>query len=120
MNPAPDAARPCLPNHPMALTLQMQPRAESARAAGEGLDFASCVMSLSRECLYGVQAVVSLRVGVRGRRARAANNVDCRVASSLQGHGGHLEHALQWFGGSSGRTVREVCPTGCGKLITCK
>jgi hypothetical protein len=31
------------------------------------------------------------------------------------GHGGHLEHALQWFGGSqSGKAVREVCPTGCG------
>lgn len=30
------------------------------------------------------------------------------------GHGGHLEHALQWFGGPSGKTVREVCPTGCG------
>lgn len=27
------------------------------------------------------------------------------------GHGGHLEHALQWFGGSG---IREVCPTGCG------
>jgi hypothetical protein len=30
------------------------------------------------------------------------------------GHGGHLDHALQWFGGSSGNSVREVCPTGCG------
>ena len=25
------------------------------------------------------------------------------------GHGGHLEHALQWFGAS-----QEMCPTGCG------
>lgn len=30
------------------------------------------------------------------------------------GHGGHLDHALQWFGGLGGRSVREVCPTGCG------
>ena len=32
------------------------------------------------------------------------------------GHGGHLSHALQWFGGpsSGGGGVREVCPTGCG------
>lgn len=30
------------------------------------------------------------------------------------GHGGHLDHALLWFGGPSGKTVREVCPTGCG------
>jgi hypothetical protein len=30
------------------------------------------------------------------------------------GHGGHLDHALQWFGGLSGKPVREVCPTGCG------
>mmetsp|Transcript_2795 Transcript_2795/g.6001 ORF Transcript_2795/g.6001 Transcript_2795/m.6001 type:complete len:582 (-) Transcript_2795:1490-3235(-) len=30
------------------------------------------------------------------------------------GHGGHLEHALQWFGGLDGRAVRTVCPTGCG------
>ena len=31
------------------------------------------------------------------------------------GHGGHLEHALQWFGGGeNGKEVREVCPTGCG------
>ena len=32
------------------------------------------------------------------------------------GHGGHLEHALQWFGGGhGGKAVREVCPTGCGE-----
>jgi hypothetical protein len=30
------------------------------------------------------------------------------------GHGGHLEHALEWFGGSNGNPVREMCPTGCG------
>jgi hypothetical protein len=31
------------------------------------------------------------------------------------GHGGHLEHALEWFGGSSGtNTLRTMCPTGCG------
>mmetsp|Transcript_11191 Transcript_11191/g.21323 ORF Transcript_11191/g.21323 Transcript_11191/m.21323 type:complete len:97 (+) Transcript_11191:1229-1519(+) len=30
------------------------------------------------------------------------------------GHGGHLEHALSWFGGLSGKAVRELCPTGCG------
>lgn len=30
------------------------------------------------------------------------------------GHGGHLDHALQWFGGQSGKGVREMCPTGCG------
>lgn len=30
------------------------------------------------------------------------------------GHGGHLDHALQWFGGLNGKSVREVCPTGCG------
>jgi Zinc-ribbon, C4HC2 type len=31
------------------------------------------------------------------------------------GHGGHLEHALQWFGGGQGgKAVREMCPTGCG------
>jgi len=30
------------------------------------------------------------------------------------GHGGHLDHALEWFGGMSGNPVREVCPTGCG------
>lgn len=30
------------------------------------------------------------------------------------GHGGHLDHALQWFGGPDGRSVREMCPTGCG------
>jgi hypothetical protein len=29
------------------------------------------------------------------------------------GHGGHLDHALQWFSGLDGK-VREVCPTGCG------
>ena len=26
------------------------------------------------------------------------------------GHGGHLDHALEWFGGNN-----EFCPTGCGK-----
>ncbi|MGK3754643.1 MAG: hypothetical protein ACI8RD_006952, partial [Bacillariaceae sp.] len=30
------------------------------------------------------------------------------------GHGGHLEHALQWFGGLDGKAIRTVCPTGCG------
>jgi len=30
------------------------------------------------------------------------------------GHGGHVDHALQWFGGLSGKPVREMCPTGCG------
>eukprot|EP00934_Nitzschia_sp_Nitz4_P001856 Nitzschia sp. Nitz4//scaffold43_size134323//5968//9728//NITZ4_003276-RA/size134323-augustus-gene-0.212-mRNA-1//1//CDS//3329551879//1856//frame0 len=30
------------------------------------------------------------------------------------GHGGHLEHALEWFGGINGGTARESCPTGCG------
>jgi hypothetical protein len=30
------------------------------------------------------------------------------------GHGGHLDHALQWFGGLNGQSVREVCPAGCG------
>ena len=30
------------------------------------------------------------------------------------GHGGHLEHALQWFGGLNDKAVRTVCPTGCG------
>lgn len=30
------------------------------------------------------------------------------------GHGGHLDHALQWFGGLCGNVVREMCPTGCG------
>jgi hypothetical protein len=29
-------------------------------------------------------------------------------------HGGHSQCALQWFGGLSGKAVREVCPTGCG------
>jgi hypothetical protein len=29
------------------------------------------------------------------------------------GHGGHLEHALEWFGGIDNR-LREMCPTGCG------
>lgn len=28
-----------------------------------------------------------------------------------------MDHALQWFGGLSGKPVREVCPTGCGKLV---
>ena len=36
------------------------------------------------------------------------------LTGSTLGHGGHLECALQWFGGLSGRPVREVCPTGCG------
>jgi WD repeat-containing protein 24 len=30
------------------------------------------------------------------------------------GHGGHLDHALSWFGGRDGKPVREMCPTGCG------
>ena len=30
------------------------------------------------------------------------------------GHGGHLEHALEWFGGNNGDKLRELCPTGCG------
>ena len=30
------------------------------------------------------------------------------------GHGGHLEHALQWFGGLNSKAIRTVCPTGCG------
>lgn len=30
------------------------------------------------------------------------------------GHGGHLDHALAWFGGRDGKPVRELCPTGCG------
>lgn len=30
------------------------------------------------------------------------------------GHGGHLQHALQWFGGLTGKQVRTACPTGCG------
>lgn len=30
------------------------------------------------------------------------------------GHGGHLDHALEWFGGLDGNPVREMCPTGCG------
>lgn len=36
------------------------------------------------------------------------------VCSLSAGHGGHLDHALQWFGGGKGTAVREVCPTGCG------
>ena len=30
------------------------------------------------------------------------------------GHGGHLNHALEWFGGAKGQPPQEVCPTGCG------
>lgn len=30
------------------------------------------------------------------------------------GHGGHLDHALEWFGGMDGKPIRESCPTGCG------
>jgi len=30
------------------------------------------------------------------------------------GHGGHLEHALEWFGGNNADKIRELCPTGCG------
>jgi len=33
------------------------------------------------------------------------------------GHGGHLDHAIEWFGGSdfgSNGELREFCPTGCG------
>jgi Zinc-ribbon, C4HC2 type len=36
------------------------------------------------------------------------------------GHGGHLDHALEWFGGSIGSPVREVCPTGCGHKCNLK
>ena len=30
------------------------------------------------------------------------------------GHGGHMSHAIQWFGGPDGKAIRTVCPTGCG------
>ena len=30
------------------------------------------------------------------------------------GHGGHIDCAMQWFGGPNGKMVRETCPTGCG------
>lgn len=30
------------------------------------------------------------------------------------GHGGHLECAIQWFGGTEFEPPQEVCPTGCG------
>uniref|UniRef100_A0A6V2AHI3 GATOR complex protein WDR24 n=1 Tax=Ditylum brightwellii TaxID=49249 RepID=A0A6V2AHI3_9STRA len=30
------------------------------------------------------------------------------------GHGGHIDHTLEWFGGRGERTLRESCPTGCG------
>lgn len=31
------------------------------------------------------------------------------------GHGGHLEHAIEWFGGMDGLpSHNEMCPTGCG------
>ena len=41
------------------------------------------------------------------------------ILSLILGHGGHLDHALQWFGGGQkGKAVRELCPTGCGKYVT--
>jgi len=30
------------------------------------------------------------------------------------GHGGHLNCALEWFGGAEGLPPQEMCPTGCG------
>ena len=30
------------------------------------------------------------------------------------GHGGHLQHALEWFGGTEEQPPQELCPTGCG------
>jgi len=30
------------------------------------------------------------------------------------GHGGHLEHALEWFGASNIYALQGMCPTGCG------
>ena len=30
------------------------------------------------------------------------------------GHGGHLQHALEWFGGTEEQPPQEFCPTGCG------
>ena len=35
-----------------------------------------------------------------------------------EGHGGHLDHALEWFGGMGGTPVREMCPTGCGTYFS--
>ena len=35
------------------------------------------------------------------------------------GHGGHLECALEWFGGSGGGCSMDVCPTGCGHRCEC-
>ena len=30
------------------------------------------------------------------------------------GHGGHLQHALEWFGGTENQSPQELCPVGCG------
>ena len=39
------------------------------------------------------------------------------MSNLFVGHGGHLDHALEWFGGQGGTPVREVCPTGCGTQL---
>jgi hypothetical protein len=58
MSAAQDAAKRCLRNHRMPRALEMRARVESARAVGEGLGFAFCVTSLSKECSFGALAVV--------------------------------------------------------------
>ena len=89
--------------------VKMATYAALAGAAENELDCASCAMSLSRGCLFGAPDVVSCYWTSRRRRFLVSN-----YPLVGTGHGGHLEHALQWFGGLQGKAVRETCPTGCG------
>jgi hypothetical protein len=100
-----------------AVTVQASRRDESVVAVDDVLAFASCVTNLLREYTCGAQAVVSqamlLYVPVMILTLKAHQS----PCPSTLGHGGHLDHALEWFGGVGGYPVREVCPTGCGTYL---
>ena len=101
---------------------------ELARTVAGVLVSVFCVTNQFRGYMCGV--LVAVRVDRKNDLSSFSSALKCALTLSLlsslalsmalplpnAGHGGHLSHALQWFGGlSSGKGgVREMCPTGCG------
>jgi WD repeat-containing protein 24 len=85
---------------------------ESCPHCGKGLPPAASMQGrrICSSCRKGVGMCFICHMPVRGNDAGTLY-VWCPGC----GHGGHLEHAIEWFGGINGLPPRNsVCPTGCG------
>ena len=85
----------------------LDPAVESSSSKGESLSDVSVSRRVCRSCRRRVGKCFVCHEPVSG---------NLFVWCPGCGHGGCVNHALQWFGGGHGNdtVIREYCPTGCG------